>query len=623
MAKYITIEDWASKNGLSRGYAYDLVRKKLVSGVKRNGERLMIREDAVRKNAKNPKGSLAGKVVGNITILEKTERKSGTQYYYKCLCGVCGKEFEANGSAVMRGDITSCGCLHNERLKNALDSDRIDGTRVSMLTQKIRSDNTSGHKGVSKSGNAWVSYIDFKGKRYNLGRYSKIEDAIAARERGEMELFHPFLDAISKTEEDADFAEMDGAQDHKGVYWSNGWRVIVCRGSKYYYIGRRKTMLEAKKLYDEVSALKTAEGIKAYIKRGKKKAMATEKKKEEDEALKKRTPKNYCYVKSLGYYRVYKKINGKYVSVYAKTEEEAKRIGAAFAECETIEQVLKVKSEYKDEMQSRAPQKNLVGQRFGKLTVIEPTEKRFHRSVVWRCLCDCGNECEVPQIYLNSPTCRKDCGRCGESTESTTPNYSVRESRDITGRVFGELTAVRPTNQRYNGSVVWECKCSCGKVVRVPSMVLKSGDKQSCGHKRYEDLRGKRFNRLVAVAPVKRVECKIGTKVWICRCDCGNVRAVHANSLKKGDLKSCGCARIYKNGRCIAVCPSCGEKFEFQITDGKTPQFCPSCAPKYADETWRVCPICRKLFKSMESGSDIACSKECLKEWLEQVKNSY
>ena len=39
--------------------------------------------------------------------------------------------------------------------------------------------------------------------------------------------------------------------------------------------------------------------------------------------------------------------------------------------------------------------KDISGFRFGRLTVIEPTSKRSDGCVVWKCLCDCGNTCEV------------------------------------------------------------------------------------------------------------------------------------------------------------------------------------------------------------------------------------
>lgn len=42
----------------------------------------------------------------------------------------------------------------------------------------------------------------------------------------------------------------------------------------------------------------------------------------------------------------------------------------------------------------KAGQKDLSGQRFGKLVCLKPTEDRSRDGgVIWRCRCDCGNEC--------------------------------------------------------------------------------------------------------------------------------------------------------------------------------------------------------------------------------------
>lgn len=46
----------------------------------------------------------------------------------------------------------------------------------------------------------------------------------------------------------------------------------------------------------------------------------------------------------------------------------------------------------KDKLSSIPRSKNLIGQRFGKLTVIKDSGQRGHnRAVLWECLCDCGN----------------------------------------------------------------------------------------------------------------------------------------------------------------------------------------------------------------------------------------
>ena len=36
--------------------------------------------------------------------------------------------------------------------------------------------------------------------------------------------------------------------------------------------------------------------------------------------------------------------------------------------------------------------KDITNQRFGNLIALEPTKERKHGSVVWKCICDCGNE---------------------------------------------------------------------------------------------------------------------------------------------------------------------------------------------------------------------------------------
>ncbi|MBQ8026195.1 MAG: hypothetical protein IJ259_07255 [Oscillospiraceae bacterium] len=52
---------------------------------------------------------------------------------------------------------------------------------------------------------------------------------------------------------------------------------------------------------------------------------------------------------------------------------------------------------------------------------------------------------------------------------------------DISNRKFGKLTAIRPTDARFAGSVVWQCRCDCGKACEVSYNELASGNKKSCG----------------------------------------------------------------------------------------------------------------------------------------------
>lgn len=56
----------------------------------------------------------------------------------------------------------------------------------------------------------------------------------------------------------------------------------------------------------------------------------------------------------------------------------------------------------------------------------------------------------------------------------------------------------------------------------------------------YEDLTGQRFGRLEAVGVV---DIPTRKTYWYCKCDCGNVKKVRADSLKCGAIRSCGCLK--------------------------------------------------------------------------------
>ena len=51
---------------------------------------------------------------------------------------------------------------------------------------------------------------------------------------------------------------------------------------------------------------------------------------------------------------------------------------------------------------------------------------------------------------------------------------------DITGKRFGRLVAIEPTNKRVCGYVIWKCKCDCGNISYVTTRNLLSGNTKSC-----------------------------------------------------------------------------------------------------------------------------------------------
>ena len=117
------------------------------------------------------------------------------------------------------------------------------------------------------------------------------------------------------------------------------------------------------------------------------------------------------------------------------------------------------------------------------------------------------------------------------------------KSIDITGKRFGRLVAIEPTNKRQGGSIVWKCKCDCGKQAEVLNQNLIKGFTKSCGCAISEDLTGKRFGRLVVVGFSGKLYDCTKEKLWNCKCDCGNDCIVNTRALKTGGTKSCGCIK--------------------------------------------------------------------------------
>jgi hypothetical protein len=56
------------------------------------------------------------------------------------------------------------------------------------------------------------------------------------------------------------------------------------------------------------------------------------------------------------------------------------------------------------------------------------------------------------------------------------------------------------------------------------------------------DLTGQRYGKFVVLSRCENN--KYGRAVWLCKCDCGNIKQVAAADLRKGNTKSCGCLKV-------------------------------------------------------------------------------
>ena len=153
-----------------------------------------------RDSIKDLTGQRFGKLVA-IRLLD--ERKNG-KTMWECQCD-CGNVIQIGSSHLRSGSwgTRSCGCfLREQAAERAKNTDfdkllgRIENTSVSAIKSKtVRKDSGTGHRGVSYDNkrHKYYAYIGFKRKRYRLGYFTELEDAIKARKRGEEEVFGPFL----------------------------------------------------------------------------------------------------------------------------------------------------------------------------------------------------------------------------------------------------------------------------------------------------------------------------------------------------------------------------------------------------------------------------------------------
>lgn len=183
--------------------------------------------------------------------------------------------------------------------------------------------------------------------------------------------------------------------------------------------------------------------------------------------------------------------------------------------------------------------RNLIGKRFGKLTVVGKEKETVNRYCVWHCRCDCGNEVNVNTKQLQRGT----VSNCGCVPKTNARNGCQAEN--LEGRRFGSLTVIRRV-ENVKGRTCWLCQCDCGNQTRVIAKNLKAGKVKSCGcmphkMKRYVvDIANERFGRLTALYPTKRRDNK-GSVYWQCICDCGQKVEVTENCLVHGNYRSCGC----------------------------------------------------------------------------------
>ena len=150
--------------------------------------------------------------------------------------------------------------------------------------------------------------------------------------------------------------------------------------------------------------------------------------------------------------------------------------------------------------------KDLTGQKFGRLKVIERVDNNKYGKAMWKCRCVCGNEVIVVGYHLRGGH-TKSCG-CLQKEE-----VRKRKFIDLTGQRFGRLIVIKHVYTK-NRTPFWLCKCDCGTEVNVRGNSLKSGRTKSCGCYMKQRIKEIHKNKVVS----KETRRKIGVKNTGKRC---------------------------------------------------------------------------------------------------------
>ena len=114
---------------------------------------------------------------------------------------------------------------------------------------------------------------------------------------------------------------------------------------------------------------------------------------------------------------------------------------------------------------------------------------------------------------------------------------------DLTDERFGKLVVLERTkNVESKAGSHWVCKCDCGEIKNIRSDVLRKTNIQSCGCTKEHVKIGDKFGRLKVI---ERAEKKSRRLFWRCFCDCGSKKEIILSShvLKEGNHRSCGCLK--------------------------------------------------------------------------------
>lgn len=146
--------------------------------------------------------NIRGQKFGYLLALEPSKhRDKKGSIKWKCVCD-CGNECLVTEDALAHGNTISCGCRKKEWCQNISKQVSLyQGTSYTFLKfrKSPRVDNQCGERGDSKLNNGkFRAHIGFKNKRYHLGIYDTLYEALSIRQHAEEILHKGFCGAFER-----------------------------------------------------------------------------------------------------------------------------------------------------------------------------------------------------------------------------------------------------------------------------------------------------------------------------------------------------------------------------------------------------------------------------------------
>lgn len=147
--------------------------------------------------------AMRGNVYGTLEVLDvfrpsRADGQGKSPTKLRCRCLKCGTITEPDAVAVLRGSTKSCTTCNRrirEMTKDVMEASFVGGTNIVQIDgrRKRNKNNTTGYNGVSRLGDKYRAYINFRRKQYNLGVYNDLPQAVKARKEAEERIYGDFL----------------------------------------------------------------------------------------------------------------------------------------------------------------------------------------------------------------------------------------------------------------------------------------------------------------------------------------------------------------------------------------------------------------------------------------------